>query len=168
MPGGPKITLYVDIVSPFSYLAYYMLRVSSLRVLDYLSHIVRCGFTISLGSLSVLPSSCILAFCVPGLPSVPSVPGIFWCEPQPFDFAKKYFTRLLLRKTLNFLPSLLIAHVYVSLTPLRVSSFTLRKLTKTYENDLLTSFLPLLALPHLRLRPDNLHAHTPRRSDENV
>lgn len=27
MPG-PKITLYVDIISPFGYLAYYMLRVS--------------------------------------------------------------------------------------------------------------------------------------------
>lgn len=26
--AGPKITLYVDIVSPFAYLAYYYLRVS--------------------------------------------------------------------------------------------------------------------------------------------
>jgi hypothetical protein len=27
--AGPKITLYVDIVSPFAYMAYYMLRVSN-------------------------------------------------------------------------------------------------------------------------------------------
>jgi len=28
MAAGPKIMLYVDVVSPFAYLAYYMLRVS--------------------------------------------------------------------------------------------------------------------------------------------
>jgi len=28
----PKITLYVDVVSPFAYLGYYMLRVSALNL----------------------------------------------------------------------------------------------------------------------------------------